>query len=79
MDASAKDSVQSAIDWLSSHVLQLIEPSLHGVHIVGLSGSWLSSCWVCNLVCSSCNLATGLHCLLVAHLGEEFHDLAIVD
>ena len=70
--------MQSAIDWLSSHVLQLVESGLHGVHIVGLSGSGLGCCGL-NLAFCRRNLATGLHGLLVTHLGKEIHDLTIVD
>ena len=72
--------MQSAIDWLSSHVLQLVESGLHGVHIVGLSGGGIGlGCCGLNLAFCRINLTTGLHGLLVTHLGKEIHDLTIVD
>jgi hypothetical protein len=59
-----------------SHVLQLVEPGLHGVNIVCLGGI---TNWSRNLTRSGSDLTTSFHSLLVTHLSEQFHDFTVVD
>ena len=60
-----------------SHVLQVVQPSLHLINIVCVGSGRL--CRSGDLVFASNDLAIGIHDLLVTHLVKKLHHLTIVD
>ena len=63
-----------------SHVLELIESGLHRINIVALGCGGLGSDGVRDdISLSRHDLPTSFHGLLVTHLSQEVHDLAVVD